>query len=691
MEKTIKLKEVYKDYFKIGCAGERRSERFPNNEIGNPEKEKLIVEQFSSFTFANELKPAYNMGFKSERATEDYLPFEINTAARELLDWAKDNGISVRGHVLVWHSQCPDEVFCKGYQPVRIPTDPEKLKENPMLKRFEKLDPVCFVDRDTMLSRLKSYIFEVMDYMFREGFGRTIYAWDVVNEAIEPNDELACGLRNSYWLRVIGEDFIYYAFKYANEALDAAISKYAALYGVDPLNVQECSKLRPLLFYNDYGEFEPARKKAILDMLVREANGHGSILSEKLVTGIGMQSHISDNLDIELYEKALYEYGALGLPIHITELDVKCTCLNKNREYYQAVFYKEYFELLLKAKREGVDLQAVIFWGITDDNSWISGADPLPFNEKLQPKKCFDAIVYAIEGGDLGEPERIELNLEDRFFDFEDVDGEKPELDEVGFKPLGFCRVELTDKEAHTGKNSIFCPFRGGDWCGVMLDISDFVGQTINVSAWVKSTAKEVFIKTDNGYKTWATVSCISGEWTEISAEISLSSDLHSAVMYFGTNEADRETISPLYIDEVSVKLKGIEESFEGESNIAAIRGAGHLPFLSICDTESVDGKGKSLSVARQEKDATVKFNISPYIGRKVSITAYVKTSDKTVKMGLEGSPSREIAAIEVNEGWNKICGITEIPKDLNSAEFYIETDGNALFYVDDIFVEPVK
>ena len=200
------LKDTYREYFRIGTAVERIHDRFTNNEIGNPDKEALIVKEFSSMTCANELKPAYNMGWNSPEAKEDFLPFVINPNAKVMLDFAKANGIKVRGHVMVWHSQCAQEAFCKGYKPVTIPTDPEKLKENPRLKFFERLDPVCFVDRDTMLKRLESYIHSLVEYMYREGYASTIYAWDVVNEAIELADKTETGLRNSYWYQVIGDD-----------------------------------------------------------------------------------------------------------------------------------------------------------------------------------------------------------------------------------------------------------------------------------------------------------------------------------------------------------------------------------------------------------------------------------------------------------------------------------------------------
>ncbi|MBQ8316068.1 MAG: endo-1,4-beta-xylanase, partial [Lachnospiraceae bacterium] len=311
MNNNVILKDVYQDYFRIGVACEKISERFTNHEIGNPEKEALMKKQFNSMTFGNELKPAYNMGFSSPEATEDFLPFVINPQAKAMLDWAKENGMPVRGHVLVWHSQCPKEVFCKGYQPVTIPTDPELLKERPMLKHFEKLDPVCFVDRETMLKRMKSYIFSVMEYMYRNDYARTIYAWDVVNEAIETVDKTEFGLRNSYWYQVIGDDFIYWAFRFAKDAVVENSKKYAEKYGVSPEDEEALKSIRPVLVYNDYNEWMPDKKAAIIGVLQRGTEEHGSILGEGLIDGIGMQGHLSDNNDIEEYIVALKEYAAL--------------------------------------------------------------------------------------------------------------------------------------------------------------------------------------------------------------------------------------------------------------------------------------------------------------------------------------------------------------------------------------------
>lgn len=693
MNNNVILKDVYQDYFRIGVACEKISERFTNHEIGNPEKEALMKKQFNSMTFGNELKPAYNMGFSSPEATEEYLPFVINPQAKAMLDWAKENDMPVRGHVLVWHSQCPREVFCKGYEPVTIPTDPELLKERPMLKHFEKLDPVCFVSRETMLKRMKSYIFSVMEYMYANGYARTIYAWDVVNEAIELADKTEYGLRDSYWRQVIGDDFIYWAFRFAKDAVVETSKKYAEKYGVSPEDADALKTIQPVLVYNDYNEWMPDRVATAIDFLERSTEEHGSILGEGLIDGIGMQGHLSDNNDIDEYVAALKKYAGLVEEVHITELDVKCTCLNKNQEYYQAVFYKKFFEALLLAKREGANLTSVTFWGLTDDNSWIRGANPLLFRGDLSEKRSFEGVVYAVTGEDLGEPEKIEINLSDRLYDFETPEGAEPvKPEDLGFKMRGFGMIEIQDREVHRGKAALANEKRFGDWCGISLDVSDFIGQTIKVSAWVKSSALKVNLGPDGIPHIPAEVDTTSGEWVFLEGTFKIPNDVHSMLMNFGAIDAEKDKYNPIYVDDVKVQLVGLEESFEEKTNIAAIRGAGHLPFCYVTDKESLDGKSHSYCVTRQEKDATIKLNISSYIGMTVDVSLYIKTKDKQVTIGLDGAVPQPLATADTSSGeWTKVTARTELPKDLNSAEIYVETDGNAEFFVDNVFVCPVR
>ncbi len=691
MSITNIIKDIYKDYFKIGVACEKITERFTSHEIGNPDKENLMIKHFNSMTFANELKPAYNMGFHSPDAKEDYLPFVINPQAKAMLDFAKEHGFKVRAHVLVWHSQCPKEIFCKNYEPVTFPTDPELLKEKPFLKHMEKLKPECYVDRATMLERLNSYINSVMEYMYKNGYASTIYAWDVVNEAIELADKTPTGLRNSYWYQVIGDDFIYYAFRYARDAVDKYSALYASEYGVDASDADALKTIQPVLVYNDYNEFMADKKQSIIDMLNRSTSEHGSIISENLLGGIGMQGHVSDNNDIDEYIQALRDYAAIAPEVHITELDVKCTCTNSNREYYQAIFYQKLFTRLLEEKKAGNNLTSVTFWGLTDDNSWIRGADPLLFHGDLTEKRAFDGLVFAVNGGSLGEPELIFFDLSDRFYDFaaKENKDEPANLADIGFKMRGFGQITLQSEEVHSGKFALAHNPRFDGWSSISFDASDFIGQTIEVSAYVKSEGLSVSMEADiNGKGEVIAEGATKGNgWVLLKGTYEVPNNIHALTIYFNVHDEKEGTFSPLFVDDVALHLIELKESFEKEQHIAAIRGAGHLPMILVTDKESVDGKSHSLLVTRQEKDATVKLNISSYIGYKVKLRAFVKTADSNVRIGLDGATPLLLNTIETKEGFNEICAEVELSKDLNTAEIYIETNGNADFFVDDFTV----
>ncbi len=685
------LKDLYKDLFKIGVACEMINDRFTNHEIGNPAKEALMLKHFNSMTFANELKPAYNMGCKDEKATEESVPFVINDRARHMLDFAKENGMSVRGHVMVWHSQCSNEFFCKNYTPVTIPTDPELLKERPMLKFFEKLDPVCFTDRDTLLKRMQSYIYSLLEYMYANGFARTIYAWDVVNEAIELNDKTETGLRNSYWYQIIGDDFIYYAFRYAYDAREELCVKYAAEYGIDPSDKEALKAIRPAFFYNDYNEWQKEKKAAIIAALKREGHGHGSIIGEGLIDGIGMQGHLSDNNDIDEYIEALKEYSSLVPEVHVTELDVKCTCTNANAEYYQAVFYQKLFKGFAESKKAGINLTSVTLWGLTDDNSWIRGANPLLFRKDLSEKKSFDALASIITGESLGEPLDIKVDLSNRDYTFESTGDAPMDLESLGIKYRGFGEVEISDEVYKTGKHSLAATKRFSDWGGICFDVSDFIGQTIKISGTAKTTALAIKINEalDEPNGDIAVIDVKPDEWTDFEATYKVTRKFMSLSICFSTKEAKEGVQSPIFIDNLHISLVGLEESFEEETNIASVRGMGHLPMLTVTDAHSHNG-GKSLLVTRAEKDATVKFDITPYIGKKVLFTAFVKTSDSEIRLGLDGQTPCVLRTVMSKQNeWNEVSAEVDLPEDLRTANIYLETDSKGDIYVDDIFVKP--
>ena len=96
------LKDAYSDYFKIGCA-------CTGSEFAQGATKDLIKKHYNSLTLGNELKPdsvldqALSQKYVAETG-DDTMPQISLNEADEMLKFAGENKIPVRGHVLVWHS-----------------------------------------------------------------------------------------------------------------------------------------------------------------------------------------------------------------------------------------------------------------------------------------------------------------------------------------------------------------------------------------------------------------------------------------------------------------------------------------------------------------------------------------------------------------------------------------------------------
>ena len=127
------------------------------------------------------------------------------------------------------------------------------------------------------------------------------------------------------------------------------------------------------------------------------------------IDGIGMQSHLDcrDNMQsafpsVGMYEAAIKAYVGTGLDVQITELDVTVPEQNGSKYFdHQADYYKGIMDAIEKYKD---NISAVIFWGVTDDNSWRAKQLPLLFDGNYQAKPAFDAIVKDKQPG--AEPVR---------------------------------------------------------------------------------------------------------------------------------------------------------------------------------------------------------------------------------------------------------------------------------------------
>lgn len=325
------LKDVFKDDFKLGTA-------LLVNEISDPDgpDAQLIKKHFNSMTAGNELK------WDATEPREGQFNF---TRADKIVDFAMNNGIAFRGHTLVWHSQTPGWVFHD--------------------------DKGNLVSKEVLFARMKKHIeTEVGRYKGK------VYAWDVVNEVIEPGDKQPGGLRNSPWYQIAGEEFIEKAFEYAHEA--------------DP---------DAKLFINDYNTDIPGKRQLLHDLIKR--------LKEKGVPidGIGHQTHIGImNPSSFQLDQMIQAFTDLGIDQQITEMDMSVYTSDSEAfdsfpeelQIRQAYRYKEIFDVFRKHKDQ---LSAVIFWGKDDLNTWLRTFPvrrnnwPLLFDERLQAKYAYWALV----------------------------------------------------------------------------------------------------------------------------------------------------------------------------------------------------------------------------------------------------------------------------------------------------------
>jgi endo-1,4-beta-xylanase len=255
------------------------------------------------------------------------------------LAFAEKNGLALRGHTLIWH----------GAMPHWYPAG---------------------ADRREALELMTGHIADLVG----STRGR-VRRWDVVNEAVEPEDGEPDGLRRTPLLAQIGRDYIEIAFRAAAEA--------------DPT---------ARLIYNDYGLAAPwgaARRDAVLRLVERLVERGAPI------HGVGVQSHLTaaEGYDGEALVAFAGRLREMGLEFLVTELDVANTarCGAPDREV--AAVYAQY----LAAVVEIPNLTAIHTWGLSDRHSWISakaGTEnerPLLYDVAMRRKPAWEAISGALK------------------------------------------------------------------------------------------------------------------------------------------------------------------------------------------------------------------------------------------------------------------------------------------------------
>jgi len=265
----------------------------------------LAAQEFNFVTPENEMK------WESVERSEGNFSFG---SADNIVNWAQQNNMKIKGHALVWHNQLPDWV-----------------------KQIN--------NRDRLLSVMKRHIETVMGR-----WGNKLHSWDVVNEAISTDSDVGSGnakMRVSVFSNLLGEDFIPTAFKMAREYADKNNMKGMKLY------------------YNDYSIDADNDKSRFLRKKIKDWLAAGAPID-----GIGFQMHIGppNNIPtVQAVKDNMDYYASLGLEVLISEWDINL-CGNRVTSAQQTEFYHEITEVCVNNPK----CTAITFWGVNDQNSWLN-------------------------------------------------------------------------------------------------------------------------------------------------------------------------------------------------------------------------------------------------------------------------------------------------------------------------------
>ncbi len=281
-------------------------------------------------------------------------------ASDMMVSFGEANQQVITGHCLIWHSQLAPW-FCVDKE--GKPVSAEVLK-----------------------ARMREHIFTIMTR-----YKGRIKGYDVVNEAFEDNGSY----RNSPFYRILGKDYIRFAFEYAHEA--------------DP---------DAELYYNDYNMANPVKCDAVVKM-TEELKAAGC-----RIDAVGMQGHVHlDEPSTADFETSILKLAAAGVKVLITEWDIsilpnpyKHTGANvADRFNYtpEADPYRgEVPEKVMQAWEQRVtdlfalflkhhwQIDRVTLWGLNDGNSWrnnfpIRGRKdyPLLFDRNNQAKAVVQQMI----------------------------------------------------------------------------------------------------------------------------------------------------------------------------------------------------------------------------------------------------------------------------------------------------------
>ena len=345
------LKDVLGKYFLVGTALNTQQ----TDPDCDPAITRTIEANFNSIGAENCMKPEAIQPQEGKFTWQD---------ADRFIQYGEKRGMTLFGHVLVWHSQTPDWFF-------------RDSQGKPASKRL-------------LTKRMRTHIRAVMGR-----YKGRVRGWDVVNEAIEDDGSY----RQSPWYQILGPEYIEMAFRFAHEA--------------DP---------DAELYYNDYSMWKPAKRDAVC-RLIRQLKDKGL-----RIDGVGMQSHNGLTWpDSENYEASIDAFASQGVKVMITELDLNMLPtpdsfggaeVAQNFDYNDRMDpYKNglpdevaqevdsrWIEFFKIYRRHRHQISRVTLWGVSDEQSWMNDwpikgrtAYALLFDRQYQPKPVVKSIISLFE------------------------------------------------------------------------------------------------------------------------------------------------------------------------------------------------------------------------------------------------------------------------------------------------------
>lgn len=317
-----------KSGLKFGCAG------------ASPNLQTDPVMLVKMATEANIFIPEAHLKWEFTEPRPNEFDFE---AADSIVGFAERHDMVMHGHTLVWYAALPPWAL-------QIQTAEEARRA--LERHITKL-----------VSRYRG----------------KIWAWDVVNEPIEPKDGIEGGYRNSSWFKLLGIDHVDLAFRLARAA-DPAVPLCLNEYGFEYTSVVSKRRRRDILSF--------LRK-------LRDLNTPVDIF--------GLQSHLNGHEIFDRKELAAFlkEVVSLGYKLMVTELDVNDVQLRGNEAERDAAVDRhvaEYLDIVFSVARP----VSISTWGLTDRYTWLvqyyKRADgqtlrPLPLDRNFNRKRVWSTLA----------------------------------------------------------------------------------------------------------------------------------------------------------------------------------------------------------------------------------------------------------------------------------------------------------